>query len=103
MEFVHRCRLMVLALLFYIVGVASDIISSLHPLPHMYETNPFTRDIFGRLVFLHSLVYDGVWLALLLIVGMILYHGLRRFSETVAQSAFAAWFIFYALGRYAAA
>src|SRR5258708_2269635 len=102
-NFFHCYRLMILAFLFYVVGVVSDIISSLHFLPHLYETNPYTRGIFGRFVLLHGLAYDGAWLILLLAVSSILYFGLRRFSEMIAQSAFAAWFIFYALGRYAAA
>ena len=101
--FFHRYQLMISTLVFYLVGATSDIISSFHFLPHLYETNPYTRDIFGRFVLLHGLAYDGAWLILLLVVSSILYFGLRRFSEMVAQSAFAAWFIFYGLSRYAAA
>jgi hypothetical protein len=94
---------MFLALLFNVGGSACDILSSRHFPPGFSETNPFSRDLLGGFVLKHALAYEGSWLVLLLVVAGIFYFGLRRFSEVVAQSAFAAWFLFYGIHSYAAA
>jgi len=91
------------AVAFNVLGTVLDIASSMRRLPGVFETNPYARDAAGGFVLAHALVYYGIWLVLMLAVGALLYFGLRRFSEPVAQVSAAVWLIYDGVGSYVAA
>ena len=97
-DWLRRYRLTWFALLWYVAGVVGDHLSSLNIPPGYHEENPYTRDLAGQFVWAHGLAYDGAWLLVLLIFGLLAYRGLRKFSELVAQLTFA--FCFFAWGFY---
>jgi hypothetical protein len=102
-RWLQNYRLLWMVLLFNVVGNACDVMSSRHFPAGFSETNPYARDLFGHFLFWHALAYYGAFFAVTFSVALILYFGIHRLSEVVAQVSFAALFIYDGLRSFSAA
>lgn len=100
---IHERWFMFLAMLFSLAGFLSDELSSRNIPDFAYETNFYARDTLGRFVWSHAVAYDFLQFLLMFTVGSIMYIGIRKLSEIVAQSAFAAWFLLFGVDSFMAA
>jgi len=96
-------RLLVLAPLFNLLGLTCDMLTSRRFPAGFAESNPFSRDLLYGFVPWHAAAYEAAWFAVILVMGLVLYFGLQRFSELVAQVAFSALFMRNGLSSFTAA
>ena len=91
--------------LFYAVGALCDEMSSLGAKPGsgFVESNPMARAMDGSFVWSHAIAHDLIIVALWLIMSLIVYHGLKRWNNALAQVPAAYWFVVGGQDRYMAA